>query len=89
MKASTKICTHCRSQAGSILPHMKGVVVQDYNIETGDPEIISWTCPMCGYGETETNTYEPSGGTYNSGAAQGPQKAGSVLPPDRPTESLK
>lgn len=82
---AAKICQVCESRGG--LPHMKESSHQKFIAGT-QPEVIVWVCPICGYSETETNTYEPSGGTYNSGAAQGPIKSDSPLPPDRPQETF-
>lgn len=68
--AVPKLCPVCESRAG--INHMKGNVTQVYDNATETPEIIEWTCPYCGFQETETNYFQSNGGTYNSGVAQGP-----------------
>jgi len=59
-----RLCTHCESRGG--LPHMIETSRQKF-VSGVQPEVIEWRCPVCGYTTTETNYYEPSGGTYNSG----------------------
>jgi len=68
----TTICTKCGGANG--LPYMKGEVIQEYDHATHAPQITEWTCPYCGYKETEEIPFEAMGGTYNSGVVQGPVK---------------
>ncbi len=64
------LCPKCETR-GSI-NHMKGEVTP-YNPETSDPEVTVWTCPFCGWSETQTVTYEAMG-VYDNGVDQGPDK---------------
>jgi len=52
------------------LPQMKGEVVQEFDMATHADQITDWTCPYCGYTETETISFDAMG-VYNSGIAQG------------------
>lgn len=67
---ATKICLKCEPRAG--MNFMKGEVTQEYNNDTEAAQITEWTCPYCGHKETETIPFESTGGTFNSGVAQGP-----------------
>jgi len=69
---ATQICTKCGG--GNTLPYMKGEVIQEFDMATEAAQITEWTCPYCGFKETETVPYESTGGTYNSGVVQGPLK---------------
>ena len=71
MALTPKVCPNCQGAAG--MPYMKGVVTQVFDMTTKVPEITEWTCPYCGHKETEEVEFAKSGGTYNSGVAQGPQ----------------
>lgn len=70
---ATKICPYKCGGAGG-MNYMKGEVTQEYNNSTQAPQITQWTCPYCGYKETETIPFLATGGTYNSGIVQGPVK---------------
>jgi hypothetical protein len=67
---------------------MAGEVDQEFNIETGDAQITTWTCPYCGYSEVETIPFTGMGASYNSGIVQGPIKGnetrGIVVGPPAP-----
>lgn len=69
---ASKICLKCETRGG--MNFMKGEVTQKYDTATQAPELTTWTCPYCGYEETETNPYVGMGVTYNSGIVQGPIK---------------
>ena len=65
-----RLCPACETRAG--INTMKRNVTQEYDHATETPEIINWVCPFCGHSEVETNYYQATGGTYNSGVVQGP-----------------
>ena len=69
---ATKICLMCESRGG--MNFMKGDVTQEFDSETKAAEITEWSCPYCGYKETETVPYTGMGVAYNSGIVQGPVK---------------
>ena len=64
--AVAKLCQQCETRGG--INHMIGEVTTKFITGTQN-EVIAWTCPFCGYTETETNIYdsETAGGAYNSG----------------------
>lgn len=70
---ATQICKMCESRGG--MNFMKGEVTQEYSSETQAAQITEWTCPYCGYKETETVPFTGMGVAYNSVAVQGPLKA--------------
>jgi hypothetical protein len=63
---AAKLCQQCESRGG--LQHMIGEVSQKF-ITNVQNEITVWTCPFCGFTETETNVYDSAtaSGAYNSG----------------------
>ena len=58
---SAPLCQSCESRGG--LPHLKETARQNFKSGIQD-EVVTYTCPVCGYTETVTTVYDDALGAF-------------------------